>query len=206
MSLSQAEARMLQQLRDDVDRLIGNGRGDSRTAQPRDDGATRVPAAKTAHGFTVGKGVYLDNVDNVWKLINGTTFAYEGYLWGIVSFVLDTNRFTIIANGVVRVPGAVFDAGAPYGFNATGVLSATALRKVVKATLDDAILVEGWLSGAQYTSNMVTQAGHLLAVGNVIRPNGTAWVKSQADTAANSAVGGIIIAVLSPGVFVMATG
>lgn len=56
------------------------------------------------------------------------------------------------------------------------------------------------------TTNIAKQASHGLAVGDVIRHDGSAWVKSQATTATASVVGGIVIAVLSPGVFVMATG
>ncbi len=51
----------------------------------------------------------------------------------------------------------------------------------------------------------VSQASHGLSVNNVIRHNGTIWIKSQADTAANAVVGGIVIAVISTGVFVMAS-
>jgi hypothetical protein len=60
-------------------------------------------------------------------------------------------------------------------------------------------------SGADQTATVVNQTAHALAVGNVIRHNGTSWVKSQADTAANAIVGSIVIAVLSPDVFVLAT-
>jgi hypothetical protein len=60
--------------------------------------------------------------------------------------------------------------------------------------------------GTSATSQVIQQTAHGLSVGNVIRHNGTSWVKSQADTAANAVVGGIVIAVLSPDVFVMATG
>lgn len=59
---------------------------------------------------------------------------------------------------------------------------------------------------AQATSLVVNQASHGFAVKDVLRPNGTTWVKSQADTAANAVIGGIVIAVLSPDVFVLATG
>lgn len=55
------------------------------------------------------------------------------------------------------------------------------------------------------TTNMVKQTAHGLASGSVIRHSGTAWVKSKADTAANAVVGGIVLAALSPDVFVMAT-
>jgi len=61
-------------------------------------------------------------------------------------------------------------------------------------------------SNASGTYSVMTQTTHALAIGNVIRHNGTSWVKSQADTAANGVVGGVVIAVLSPDVFVMATG
>lgn len=52
---------------------------------------------------------------------------------------------------------------------------------------------------------MISQATHGFAVKDVIRHNGTSWVKSQADTAANAVVGGIVVAVLSPSVFILAT-
>jgi hypothetical protein len=55
------------------------------------------------------------------------------------------------------------------------------------------------------TVRMVLQASHGLAVKNPIRNNGTSWVKSQADTAANAVVGGVVIAVLSANAFIMAT-
>jgi hypothetical protein len=60
-------------------------------------------------------------------------------------------------------------------------------------------------SGSDQTATVVNQTTHGFTVGNVIRHNGTSWTKSQADTAANAVVGGIVIAVLSPEVFVMAT-
>jgi hypothetical protein len=55
------------------------------------------------------------------------------------------------------------------------------------------------------TTNMVKQSAHGFAVKDVLRHNGTSWTKAQADTAANAVVGGIVVAVLSPDVFVMAT-
>lgn len=60
--------------------------------------------------------------------------------------------------------------------------------------------------GMDATTNVVNQTTHSLSVGNVIRHNGTSWTKSKADTAANAVVGGVVIAVLSPDVFIMATG
>ena len=50
----------------------------------------------------------------------------------------------------------------------------------------------------------IRQAAHGLAVSSLIRHNGTAWVKSQADSAANAVIGGMVIAVLSVDVFIMA--
>lgn len=59
--------------------------------------------------------------------------------------------------------------------------------------------------GMDATTNVVSQTAHGLSVGNVIRHNGTSWVKSKANNIDNIPVGGIVIAVLSPDVFVMAT-
>lgn len=58
---------------------------------------------------------------------------------------------------------------------------------------------------ATATTFMVQQTTHGLAVKDVVRHNGTDWTKSQADTAANAVVGGMVIAVLSPDVFIVAT-
>lgn len=58
---------------------------------------------------------------------------------------------------------------------------------------------------ATATTFMVQQTTHGLAVKDVVRHNGTSWTKSQADTAANAVVGGMVIAVLSPDVFIVAT-
>jgi hypothetical protein len=58
---------------------------------------------------------------------------------------------------------------------------------------------------SQTSTKVIKQTTHGLAVGNVVRHNGTAWVKAQADTAANAVVGGIVLAVLSPSLFVLAT-
>ena len=51
---------------------------------------------------------------------------------------------------------------------------------------------------------MVSQTTHGLAVKDVVRHNGTSWTKSQADTAANAVVGGIVVAVPSPDIFYLA--
>jgi len=56
------------------------------------------------------------------------------------------------------------------------------------------------------TTNIVKQSAHGLTIGDVIRYDGSAWVKSQATTSTASVVGGIVMATLSPSVFVMATG
>lgn len=52
------------------------------------------------------------------------------------------------------------------------------------------------MSIPQYTpsSTPIKQTAHGLVVGNVVRHNGTAYVKSKADTAANAAVIGIVVA------------
>ena len=52
--------------------------------------------------------------------------------------------------------------------------------------------------GTSATSTVINQAAHGLTVNNVVRHNGTAWVKSQADTTANAVVGGIVIAMYLP--------
>jgi hypothetical protein len=58
---------------------------------------------------------------------------------------------------------------------------------------------------AAATTVMVQQSAHGFAVKDVLRHNGTSWAKAQADTAANAVVGGIVVAVVSPDVFVLAT-
>lgn len=52
----------------------------------------------------------------------------------------------------------------------------------------------------------ITQASHGLAVGDVVRYNGTNYVKAQANTAANAEVVGIVSVVVTTGIFRMVTG
>ena len=67
------------------------------------------------------------------------------------------------------------------------------------ATDVEAVLAEiapqlGGGSGESFQRD-ITQAGHGLAVGNVVRHNGTSYVKAQANSAANAEVVGIVAAV-----------
>jgi hypothetical protein len=55
----------------------------------------------------------------------------------------------------------------------------------------------------QNLTKVVTQASHGLAVGDVVRFNGTAYVEAQADSAANAEVVGIVSAVASSGEFTL---
>lgn len=61
-------------------------------------------------------------------------------------------------------------------------------------------------SSAQATSIIVNQTEHGFAVLDALRTSGGTWVKSQASTAIDSIVGGVVIAVLSPDVFVLGLG
>lgn len=54
-------------------------------------------------------------------------------------------------------------------------------------------------------STAVVQASHGLAVGNVVRHNGTAYVKAQADSQANAAAVGIVTAVADTNNFTLTT-
>lgn len=68
------------------------------------------------------------------------------------------------------------------------------------------MLVRNVSSGSDQMATVVNQVAHGFAIGTPVRHNGTDWVKSQADTPSNATVCGMVIAVLSPDVFVMATG
>ena len=59
--------------------------------------------------------------------------------------------------------------------------------------------------GAQSTTTMVQKQAHGFAINDVLRHNGSAWVKAQADSTANAVVGGMVVAVISPDVFILAT-
>lgn len=56
------------------------------------------------------------------------------------------------------------------------------------------------------TISYVRQTSHGLAVMDVVRHNGTAWVKSDSSAAATAVVGGLVVAAISPSLFVLATG
>ena len=60
--------------------------------------------------------------------------------------------------------------------------------------------------GATATTIMVQQSAHGFVAKDVLRHNGTSWTKAQGDTAANAVVGGMVVAVPSPDVFILATG
>mgnify|MGYP007100049275 CR=1 FL=1 len=55
------------------------------------------------------------------------------------------------------------------------------------------------------TMTMIQQTAHGFSAKDVVRHNGTSWTKSQADTAANAIVGGIVLSVPSPDIFILAT-
>jgi hypothetical protein len=52
---------------------------------------------------------------------------------------------------------------------------------------------------------VIAQATHGFTVGQLVRHNGSSWVTSKADTAANAVIGGMVIGVLGTGVFVLGT-
>jgi hypothetical protein len=83
----------------------------------------------------------------------------------------------------MRVPGASFTVGAPYGFNATGVLDASATRLVVKATLDDAILVGAGVGSAGVGSITVDIAhtAHGFSVGTFLYRDDTTGLHARTD-------------------------
>lgn len=58
----------------------------------------------------------------------------------------------------------------------------------------------------QATVKTIRQTGHGFSAGNPVRHNGTAWVKSKADTAANAVVGGIVLVSLNADAFLLWTG
>jgi hypothetical protein len=207
MSLSQSEEVLLQALRNDVDRLIANGRSSSREHAGKDDGATRIQATKTAHGFIRGNGVYLDDADDTWKKINGTTFVYEDYVWGIVSFVHGVNRFSVIINGEVKLPSATFTPGAPYEFNASGVLVAATTRLLVKATRTNRVMIGASGSGVSGGASIdVMQTAHGFTVGKFICYDKTTvkYEKTDNTNPERQAVRGFVSAVIDADNFTLA--
>lgn len=56
------------------------------------------------------------------------------------------------------------------------------------------------------TTLVVTQASHGFAVKDPVRYNGTSWVKSTADTAANAIVAGIVTTVINANTVIVTTG
>jgi hypothetical protein len=85
-------------------------------------------------------------------------------------------------------------------FTPTGTIAATDVQTA---------LAEVASEGGSGTGNALTQAiaqtGHGLAVGDVIRHNGTAYVKAQADAVANAEVAGIVSAVADTNNFTLLT-
>lgn len=135
------DEHFLLQLRKDLDRLIERGAPPSRVNAARDDGTTRWPARQVNHGFVVGQGVYLSNVDGVWYPYDPTVVDPLLVLWGVVSQVRSDDRFVVTSIGLVRVPGSAFTPGTSLGFDSSGMLSDSVDYKPVKVFNADTLLV-----------------------------------------------------------------
>lgn len=89
------------------------------------------------------------------------------------------------------------DSRGRYSFNAVNgkynitITKGGDVQTLTKQQLQDA----GVANGVETIQQTVTQVGHGLVVGNAIRYNGTAWVKSKADSALNAEVHGIVSSV-----------
>jgi hypothetical protein len=85
-------------------------------------------------------------------------------------------------------------------------MSDTALRQMIEQLQRDvAALAARSRSPLNPAVRVIVQTGHGFTVGQLIRHNGTSWVKSQADTAANAVIGGMVISVQGANTFTLGT-
>jgi hypothetical protein len=228
--------------------------------------AAAIDIFQAAHGFAEGHILYHDGTR--YALAIATSVASSDVI-GIVTKVVDADKFTLVTNGFVNFQGAIPDgtwtpgttyylsantpgvltnvepstsgtvskpilvainstayvgdtySGGPRGFfiNWRGIKKEaidinTILPPQGPATVGRALVSDGassyWdISGTNDASSslLVSQAAHNLAIGTIVRYDGTTarYVKAQANNATNADVIGIISQVSSPDEFTVVT-
>ena len=173
---------------------------------------------QSSHGFSAGQVVYFNGL--TWALAKADDIDTAEAL-GIIEEVT-TNTFKIIYQGhITGLSGLV--AGETYFISASSAGSITTTeptgddisKPILVALSSTGGIVNNWrgLTGggtgggdATVLKSNITQSSHGFSAGDVLRHNGTTYVKAQADTEDNSAAIGIIESVVDTNNYVLAYG
>ena len=120
------------------------------------------------------------------------TVNAEGQLTAASSVAITAGVTSVAKNGSTAITGAVTLTGG------TGIT-------LTESGQDITIAATGGGGGSALTDS-IAQTSHGLAVGNVVRFDGTNYVKAKADTAADAEVVGIVSAVADANNFTLTTG
>jgi hypothetical protein len=170
--------------------------------------AVTQSVTQTTHGLAVGDVIRLNGTSYIKAQANS---AANAEAVGIVNAVADTNNFTFTTDGLITGLSSL-TAGSVYFLSAAtaGLLTATApstagqIRKamLVATTTTAGIIVNyigvevgNSIANGNALVNEITQTAHGLAVGDVVRLNGTSYTKAQANTVTNAEAVGIVSAV-----------
>jgi hypothetical protein len=182
----------------DVRPFIGSSGGGT-------SGEVVVQVSQTAHGFVVGECLRWNGTQWVKAQANSVTNALAV---GMVSAVYDTNSFALTLIGRVSKTGWGLTPGAVYYLSDSVAGGITATEPTTTGLVSKPVFIartatEGYFfnwrgleqpfgGGGAGASKEISQSGHGLTVGNVVRFNGTNYVKAQADSATNAEVVGIV--------------
>lgn len=175
------------------------------------------------HGFTIGQVGYVVRYD----MVNGYVLANadneeDAEVIGIVTEVLDSDNFYLLLQGRIQgitlyslIPGTVYYLSDI----SSGMLTETEPTEV--GHISKPLLIADSTSSGMFfnfrgylipepvntngTTVEITQSNHGFIFGDILRHNGSIYVKSKADSEDNAEVVGVVIEIKSVNVFVLLT-
>jgi hypothetical protein len=178
-----------------------------------DTTATYRDVTQAGHGFAALNAVRHNGTAWVKSTADNATNAE---VYGLVAEVYDANSFKLVTEG--RLSGLTgLTPGATYFLSPTvaGLITTTEPTTIGNVT-KPVFNAEGSTSGlviqsrgiavaaptvVDATAKIVSQAAHGFTVGTILRFDGTAYVKAQADAEANAEVIGMVSEVINPNSF-----
>jgi hypothetical protein len=150
----------------------------------------------TSHGFTAGQ--VIRKTGSSYVTAKADTEA-NAIVFGVVETITDVNNFTVVYTGKLTKVGHGFGIGTILYLDQStaGLLTSTApltgVKKPVAVVADANSFVVLNQAGVDLVDNTVkeqiTQSAHSFATGDVLRHNGTIYVKAQGTTGNSEAVG-----------------
>jgi hypothetical protein len=167
---------------------------------------------QAAHGFTAGKPVRHNGT--TWVGANATSAA-NAVVGGLVGAVISADAFLLVTGG--RITGLTgLTAGAVHYLSTTGTLTTTAPtspNQVVPLVHADSAtsgvllaLGQGSSSSSETIALLRSKTAHGFVAGEVVRHDGTDWVKADADAGLRAShVVGVVSAAPTADTFVVVT-